>query len=148
MKKLYVIIATFMLTTTISFGQDFNKEIQFDGKSDTKEYTMKISKGLKSLNFILQSKITEGYIYIELIDANNNIKGRFSAFFKKKAYALEPHKLKKTKFDFYKVIKENKDLKYDEGELKRIIHNPAHGNWIIKVKSDKAVGSVQIKTSK
>jgi hypothetical protein len=146
MKNIYVIITALILITATSFGQSFNKEIKFDGKSDAKEYAMKVAKGLKLLDFVLKSKITDGYIFIELIDPNNIIKGRFAVFSKKKTYALEPHKLKKTKFDFYKAIKENKNLKYDKGELKKIIHNPFQGNWIIKVKSDKAKGTVKIMT--
>lgn len=148
MKKLYVIITVFVFTTTLSFGQGFDKEIRFDGSDNTKEYTVKVSEGLTSFKFILKSKLTEGYIYIELIDTNNNIKGRFSAFFKKKAYALKPHKPNKTKYDFYKVIKENKDVKYEEGELQKIIRNPSYGDWTIKIRSDKAKGTVQIKTTK
>jgi hypothetical protein len=148
MKKLYVIITIFVFTTTVSFGQDFNKEFEFDGSDNTKEYTMKVSEGLISFKFILKSKLTEGYIYVELIDANNNIKGRFSAFFKKKVYAVKAIKPNKTKYDFFKVIKENKDLKYDIGELQKIIRNPTYGDWTIKIKSDNAKGTVLIKTEK
>lgn len=145
MKKIHVMTTIFLLAGATLFGQSFSKEIQFDGKKGTKEYSMKVSEGLKSMSFVLKSKITRGYIYIELFDTEKNIMGRFAVFFKNKAHELgPPKKIKKGKHDLYKVIKANENLKYNKGELQKIINNPSGGNWTIKVKSDTAVGTVLI----
>lgn len=146
MKRIHLIMIFFLLATTWTFAQDFSKELQFDGEKETKEYSMKVPEGLKSLSFILKSEITKGYLYIELFDAQKNIMGRFAVFFKKKVHELEPPKMiKKIKVEYYKAIKANENLKYNQGELQKIINNPPGGNWTIKVKSDKAVGTVLIK---
>ncbi len=146
MKKTGTIFITaliFLLISTASFGQtttrfEIKRGISLKYDTRTREYKVPITGKNSSLWILASSNIRMGRMDIEILNPNGGVEGEFSVG------SETPVKSEKNKNG---LVSGSETRETVVGKLEKDFSKPAKGTWIIRLKSLKCTGVINIEFS-
>ncbi len=110
---------------------DREKDLYFDNESETAEVKINVTDEYNFLMISVECFLTSGEMLLELLDPRGNKKSNFTI---------------KTDYN----VKSGKNTTVDEsvrGNMEKAFRNPIKGDWIVRVKPQKAKGHLKIHSS-
>ncbi|WP_034059483.1 hypothetical protein [Lacinutrix jangbogonensis] len=143
MKTLFktLLLLTCITSCNISFGQDSasieskttsRRNINFNEKDTQKrESILKVLMGTDQLEIAIRGELTAGKLVIEIYDSNNTKRERFTV-----------ENIVDTKKNLNGHSKKNDETVL--GEITKKFSSPIYGEWIVKITTTNAVGTLGI----